>query len=78
LMFESSIHGVKKVLKICEVMHVTDESRPVDLNPLIEWKSAGEDFWTGSWVTVNKPSKRLLDKMKMYGLTQADMEKVGW
>jgi pilus assembly protein CpaF len=77
LMFESSNRGIKKMVKICEVINSYDSDR-VEFNPLIEWQQTGDDFWTGDWVATNQPGKRLMNKMRMYGLTREDCESVGW
>lgn len=79
VMFESPIHGIKKVIQICEVMASTiDEDNPYKLVPLVEWVPSEEDYWVGEWTFPNQPSQRLFKKMRMYGLSKFDLEKVGW
>ncbi len=67
--------GIKKVLQITVAHHTGTK---VEYYNLAEWKGSSGDYWEGDWVFNEKPFKELLEKMRIYGVTDQELQKVGW
>lgn len=67
--------GIKKVLQITGAHH---NGTKVEYYNLAEWKGSNNDFWEGDWEFNEKPFKELLTKMRIYGVTDKELQRVGW
>lgn len=65
--------GWKMIEEICECYY--DHGRgEVVYNPLVKWKWAGDDPEQGEWVFPNRPSPRLIEKLRRGGVTTRELQ----
>jgi len=56
-----------------------NRTNTVVFNQLIKWVQTDEnDFFTGNWSIVGKPSERLVNKLIQNGVTMKELRELGW
>lgn len=74
-MFGDSRLGIRRVERLAEVYVQEDR---VCFRDLALWRGTSEDYNQGDWEFPDKPTDRLVGKLIKFGVSQAELEAVGW
>lgn len=74
-LFGDAKRGVKKVIQIT---HAFNNGKETIYKNLVKWKGSPNDHWDGEWEFPDLPTENLLETMRMYGVTDSELIKVGW
>lgn len=69
--------GIKKVLTVTNAWYDDDEQKVV-YRTLARWNGNPQDYWEGNWEFPETPPPHLLERMRKFGLTNTDLDRVGW
>ncbi|NLN47964.1 MAG: CpaF family protein [Clostridiales bacterium] len=73
-MFTDSRKGIKKITTITEV---SIHNGVINYNTIVEWTPYTEDFsGEGEWKIANPPSMECIEAMRVYGVSEADIQEV--
>ncbi|HOV79434.1 MAG TPA: ATPase, T2SS/T4P/T4SS family [Bacillota bacterium] len=73
-MVADSARGIKKVVRVTELLV---DDKKIKYNDLCVWKPETNDYLgKGSWVFVNMPSEKLLNKMAVFNTTEEEVNRL--
>lgn len=74
--YADTISGIKKITQVSEIM--INDGQKIEVNPLVTWVPDDESEYMGKgrWEILNLPSPRCCKSMKVFGVTNQEIEAV--